>query len=220
MKRQYTRRWIMLPIGLILLGLLTVVIHNFATHNLHTVIDKTVYRSSQPTGANIIADGARLHLASIINLRGAHPKAPWYQEERRAANKAHIEHYDIALSAHILPTDAQLAHLILMIKAAPKPVLLHCMGGADRTGLASAISLVLFAHPTEVQIKRQMTWRYNVFSRHTVGYQVFSQYFRVRDQADQADQADKADKKINADHFLRWVANGPNLQPVWGWFVV
>jgi hypothetical protein len=42
----------------------------------------------------------------------------------------------------------------------PKPMLIHCWGGADRTGLASALYLYGVKHQGSDQAAEQLSWRY------------------------------------------------------------
>ena len=45
-----------------------------------------------------------------------------------------------------------------LLREAPKPVLVHCEGGADRTGLAAALYLAAAGHPA--QADGQLSVRY------------------------------------------------------------
>lgn len=50
-----------------------------------------------------------------------------------------LTHVDFKMSAtHELPLE-RVAALEALLKGIPKPVLIHCEGGSDRSGLASAI---------------------------------------------------------------------------------
>ncbi|MDB6454459.1 tyrosine-protein phosphatase [Falsirhodobacter sp. 20TX0035] len=50
-----------------------------------------------------------------------------------------------------------------LLRAAPKPVLIHCMSGADRTGLASALLLANLNHDEDAA-ERQISFRYGHIS--------------------------------------------------------
>jgi protein tyrosine/serine phosphatase len=45
------------------------------------------------------------------------------------------------------------ARLVAVLCQAPKPILIHCEGGADRSGLASEIYLSQVAHPGEATVE-------------------------------------------------------------------
>ena len=63
--------------------------------------------------------------------------------EKAAAAKLNITHFDVRLSSRNLPTKAALSALIDALENAPKPILIKCSGGQDRTGLAAALYLLL-----------------------------------------------------------------------------
>jgi hypothetical protein len=46
----------------------------------------------------------------------------------------------------------------------PKPVLIHCHGGADRSGLAAAVYLLLYTDTPIDEARRQLSWRYGHFA--------------------------------------------------------
>jgi protein tyrosine/serine phosphatase len=47
--------------------------------------------------------------------------------------------------------------LIALMRDAPKPILIHCLAGADRTGLASVIYLQQIAHIDEDTAEWQLS---------------------------------------------------------------
>jgi protein tyrosine/serine phosphatase len=144
-----------LPVGLLLyLGLLQI------AGNFHTVEAGTLYRSAQPSGSDIKAYARTLGLKSVINLRGRHPGEPWYDDELRASNELGLFHADLALSATRELTGTQLQDLRRMLRDAPAPVLIHCKGGADRTGLAAALYVLEVLHRPIEAAAGQLSWIY------------------------------------------------------------
>ena len=57
------------------------------------------------------------------------------------ARANNIPHTDFKLSSTKELSDEQMHELVALMKAQPKPLLIHCLGGADRTSLASALYL-------------------------------------------------------------------------------
>ena len=111
-------------------------------HNLHVVVPGEVYRSAQPD-ADLPHLAERLHLRSIINLRGDDEDWEWFRAERAAAEQCRLELYSMHLRADRLPGAQQLRKLIDLLIDCPKPVLIHCHRGIDRAGLASALVQLL-----------------------------------------------------------------------------
>jgi uncharacterized protein (TIGR01244 family) len=131
-----------------------------AQGNFHEVIPAEFYRAAQPTAADLERYHARYGIASIINLRGANTNAPWYNEEIAAAKKLGITHFDFPMKAARELTEAQAKTLIELMKNAPKPLLIHCKSGADRTGLAAALYLAAIAKSGEEVAERQLWMHY------------------------------------------------------------
>jgi hypothetical protein len=110
--------------------------------NLAVVDPEHVIRSAQPTShlGRWIDD---FHLRSVLNLRGG-SKADWWYKSEVATVKTHaISFYDLPLAATRRPTRRELLLLIDVLSSCPYPLLIHCKSGADRTGLASALYLMV-----------------------------------------------------------------------------
>lgn len=107
--------------------------------NFHTVIAGELYRSAQPTAAQIEDYVQDYGIRTIINLRGASKDASWYADEISTAQRLGINHIDFRMVASKGLTAEQADQLVALLRDAPKPILIHCQGGADRTGLASVI---------------------------------------------------------------------------------
>jgi protein tyrosine phosphatase (PTP) superfamily phosphohydrolase (DUF442 family) len=113
--------------------------------NLHTVVEGEIYRSAQPTGERLAQWIDELSLASVVNLRGrkSEDDRHWLVEEIATAERAGIEHVSIRMSAGDVPPAPTLRKLVETIDTAPRPMLLHCKAGAERSGLASAVAILL-----------------------------------------------------------------------------
>ena len=110
--------------------------------NLGVVDPGRVFRSAQPT-RQLDRWGNDFHLKSILNLRGGSPSDWWYAAEVENAQKNGLSFYDLPLSATRRPSRFELLRLIDILRRCPYPLLIHCKSGADRTGLASALYLML-----------------------------------------------------------------------------
>jgi protein tyrosine/serine phosphatase len=109
--------------------------------NLHVVEPGEAYRSAQPTAGRIAWMHGQLGIRSIINLRGENAGSDWYDAELATSRRLGITHIDYRMSSRDHFDQARAEELIALMRAAPKPVLIHCNGGADRSGLASALYL-------------------------------------------------------------------------------
>ncbi len=107
--------------------------------NFHIVSVDQVYRSRQLDKAELSHYIKTYQIKSILNLRGLNAGSDWYQEELRVAQELGVTHYDFAISAKRDLSDQQLDAIVDIIRDAPKPILIHCKSGADRTGLIAAL---------------------------------------------------------------------------------
>lgn len=115
--------------------------YRLSTRNLTEVIPGEFYRSAQIGREDLVAFKERYGIRSVLNLRGAHADRAWYQEEVAAAAELGLEHADYRMRANEPLSDDEAEWLIALMERMPKPLLVHCRQGADRTGLASALYL-------------------------------------------------------------------------------
>lgn len=84
----------------------------------------------------------------------------WYLQEVEGADRAAITHFDFRLSASKRLSPQQARQLIALLQTAPKPILIHCQAGADRTGMAAMLYLQQIAGIDEEISERQLSVRY------------------------------------------------------------
>lgn len=143
-----------LPFALIATGFYA---HMLWTTNFHPVIAGEVYRSSQPSASTIAELQKQYGIKTIINLRGNNTGHAWYDSEVAQAKELNIDHIDFRMSSAHELTQAQAAQLVEIMRDAPKPLLIHCQAGSDRTGLASALYLAAIAKTGEATAESQMS---------------------------------------------------------------
>lgn len=128
-----------------------------ASGNFHPVVAGELYRSAQVSGEDIAAYRAGYGIASILNLRGASPGAPWYEEEIAASAAQGVTHADFAMDASREVGPDEAARLIALMRSLPKPILVHCRRGSDRTGLAIALYLAAIRGADEATAEGQLS---------------------------------------------------------------
>lgn len=109
--------------------------------NFHVVEDGYVYRSAQLDGKELTNRVNEVGIKSILNLRGENRGEDWYETEVATSNSLGIKHLNYRMSAGESLNLDQMNEVLHIIENAPKPILIHCKAGADRTGLVSAIYL-------------------------------------------------------------------------------
>lgn len=107
--------------------------------NFHEVEKGAVYRSSLLSAEKLEQAVDRLGVKTVLNLCGEQPGVEWYEGEVEVSRRRGVKLVSMALSANTALDAAQLAKLTDVLRESPKPLLIHCRAGSDRTGLASAI---------------------------------------------------------------------------------
>ncbi|MGR3466703.1 MAG: fused DSP-PTPase phosphatase/NAD kinase-like protein [Shimia sp.] len=116
-----------------------------------------VWRSNQP-GPMRLMRMQRQGIRSVLNLRGASRK-PFYQLAARAAQRCGLTMASTPLSAKRARSAAELLAAWRALHDLPRPVLVHCKSGADRTGLLCAL-LILERTGDEIAARRQLSMKY------------------------------------------------------------
>jgi len=65
-------------------------------------------------------------------------------------------HYDVSLSAYSEPIEEDVRKLMTVFRSAPRPILIHCEGGADRSGLVSAMWKVVVDGEPKSEAEKQL----------------------------------------------------------------
>ncbi len=128
--------------------------------NFHQITKGEAYRSAQMAGDELEHYIDIYQIKSILNLRGKEPNERWYNEEIKASADKAVMHYDIFISAYSEPTAENVRTLIGLIKSAPRPVLIHCQGGADRSGLVAAMWKVIVDKESKREAGKQLSILY------------------------------------------------------------
>jgi len=113
-------------------------------NNFYTVTPNQLYRSAQLSARSLKKQIEKYKIKTVVNLRGLNPHATWWQNEKNVTKKMNVLLFNITMNHSKIITLEQFKQLITIYKNAPRPILIHCRTGADRTGEASAIWLLLF----------------------------------------------------------------------------
>lgn len=183
------KNWMIRGFKYIFLPLLVVLLfwasYFFIYGNFHKV-SNDVYRSAQLFSFNMPYYLKKHKIKSILNLRKtrkAHNKS-WYINELKIAKELDVVHYDYPIGDREEASMEEMEKLVNIIKDAPKPILIHCKAGADRTSLASA--LYLHAIKGDKEAEKQISVIYGHFpwfgSKTGAMDRSFEKYMKVKDE--------------------------------------
>lgn len=126
-----------------------------------------VWRSNHPSHkrlSKLAGDGFR----TVVNLRGGLTSAHHRFEEESCAVLG-MTLVDVTMSAGVAPTVETLMKLIHVLGNVQKPFLMHCKSGADRTGLASAIYLIVYCNASINEARKHLSIRFLHFRKSKTG---------------------------------------------------
>lgn len=138
-----------------------------------------LWRANQPSPQQL-ARYKKMGVQTVVSLRKQGKQSyNLFEAEACAELLIHFHHYSIGgarrlpPAARILATTEQLAEL-------PRPLLIHCKSGADRTGFAAALVLILIEGRPVREATRQLARKHLHFphSRSGVLGHVFRVYLR------------------------------------------
>ena len=132
--------------------------------NLYEIDEGKIWRSRQLARSNLKMVIEREGISTIINLRGENIGKDWYDKERELANSYGVLMIDIPMSSKRIPHSKDLIALLDAFRNSPRPILVHCAGGADRTGEALAIYQIEYMQKSKKDALKMLTPKYFHFS--------------------------------------------------------
>lgn len=129
--------------------------------NFHEVDKGQLYRSAQLDALEFKHYIKKYKIQSIINLRGAEPLSLWWQQEIAVSKNMGVIHYDIPMTAEEIPHRKNLLKLLDLLNMAPRPILIHCQGGADRSGEAAALYQMVYQGKSKEEALKQLSFKYH-----------------------------------------------------------
>lgn len=144
--------------------------------NFHAITEGELYRSAQLSAARLAEVVAEKDIQTVISLRRPQPDKSWWTEEKATALELGIGHHDIGMDLTFSPRIDDLRKLRDLIQTAPRPILMHCEKGADRTGLAAIMAKLLDGHTSLDEARQQVSLKYHVVRDNSIGIPFFDAY--------------------------------------------
>jgi len=144
--------------------------------NWGVVVPGRVFRSNHPSPWQLRDAARRLGLRTVINLRGERADCGSDALSRAEAHRLGLIHVDAPFESRGAPHRDRILRLAGIFEAMEEPVLLHCKSGADRTGLAAGILLILRGG-TGAEALGQLHWRHGHVAASRTG--ILDAFFRL-----------------------------------------
>jgi protein tyrosine phosphatase (PTP) superfamily phosphohydrolase (DUF442 family) len=134
-----------------------------------------LYRSNHPSPWQLRVAARRFGIHTVINLRGHREDCGADALGRREAASLGLTQIDAPLESRGAPHKDRVLRLAGIFQSLEGPALIHCKSGADRTGLAGGLWLMLRGRPVE-QAMAQLSWRFGHVSSSKTG--ILDAFFR------------------------------------------
>ena len=125
--------------------------------NFYCVEEGACYRSAQLSTASLENYINKYNIRSVLNLKGAEETKQWWINEKRICNEKGVIHCDLLTDATVYTPKEDLATILQFFNEAPRPILIHCRAGAERTGEASALWALIQQKKTVQEALEQLT---------------------------------------------------------------
>jgi protein tyrosine phosphatase (PTP) superfamily phosphohydrolase (DUF442 family) len=132
-------------------------------YGFYEVTPHKFYRSAQMSPDVLKKYIQRYGIKTIINLRGKNENATWWIQEKAAVEECGVAFFNIAMGCDTMPSKENLNLLLDIYDSAQLPILVHCKGGAERSGEASAIWLLYHEGASKEVAHNQLSLRYWYF---------------------------------------------------------
>lgn len=128
--------------------------------NFHTVVEGQVYRSARPNAARLHEWVNKYGIKTVIDLEGEDDRDVYGKENRLEMAELGVEEIELKLASGRLPTSQQVREIIEVLETKPRPILIHCRVGAERTGLGSVIAAMAVGGQDYKTARKQLSAQY------------------------------------------------------------
>jgi protein tyrosine phosphatase (PTP) superfamily phosphohydrolase (DUF442 family) len=127
-------------------------------YNRPQIFAKQAWRGNQPSVYQV-KKLAQKGVKTLVSLRGFRNSGAALLEID-ACQKANITLVQFSMSSRGVPSLNTLLDFADLLDRIDKPVFFHCKSGADRSGFAAALYLLITGEGTIEQARAQLSWKY------------------------------------------------------------
>jgi len=125
--------------------------------NAHWISDELA-RANQPW-PHQLAEWKRKGIKTVVNLRGGFD-ASFHALEKQACEALGLNMVNFTIPSRDAPSRERVRGAKELFETLEYPAMMHCKSGSDRTGLFSALYLILRAGVPVAEARRQLSFRY------------------------------------------------------------
>ncbi len=188
----------LLVLGLLVGGLLAqTLIGRCIYFNLYETVAPGMSRSGKMPSEHLDQLIQRLGIKTVVILRTGDGEA-WYTAERQMLRTNGIESIHLPLAASVYPDPEKLNELLDLVERIEPPFLVHCNGGADRTGLFFVLLALREGRNWPEAMRQLSLLRFGYYGgtrSATITYPLY----------DFADYASQYHWPQDLEHFRRWL---------------
>lgn len=130
-------------------------------------VTEGLYRSNHPNHARL-EEFKSMGGKTVLSLRGGFDLPPYLFEAESCA-KLGLDLANVGLSARKAPRKESLIELLEAFETLERPILMHCKSGADRTGLAAVLYLIIHEGRSLEEVRDQLSFKYIHIRRSATG---------------------------------------------------
>lgn len=184
------------------LYLITLIIINYsyifstATNidNFHTVEANACYRCKQLSPEELEKRIVEHEIKTVINLR-SEIKVKELRAEQKICEKLGVKFVHIPLKARKLPTKKNIQMFFDTLKSAPKPFLIHCLIGRDRSGMFCGLYELKCKNKSLDEALQQLS--FEKFGHKTKKFPAMAKFLKIWSQLCQKYSQEEALEKYN-----------------------
>ncbi|NBQ74541.1 MAG: protein tyrosine phosphatase [Acetobacteraceae bacterium] len=151
--------------------------------NWGVVAPGRLYRSNHPLPWQLRLAARHHGIRTVINLRGNRADCGADALSRAEAARLGLAHIDAPFESRGAPHKDRILRLAAIFQAMDEPALIHCKSGADRTGLAAGLWLMLQGRPVAEALAQLSLRHGHVAASRTGILDAFFESFAVFQQA-------------------------------------
>lgn len=141
------------------------------------VVEGLIYRSAQLNADKLDTVIKSNGIKTVVNLRGEQIGEKWFTQEQSICDRNEVLLLNFDIKTTYLPINHIIRDLVIALKKAKRPILIHCYEGIDSTGFVSGLALAMDQDPPLSTIEKQLSYQFGLIPVYrSVGVPIFSAY--------------------------------------------